>query len=130
MQSTYFKWLGVRKTGKRWGAALIQKLWDVSWDQWENRNEALHNTPMAADLSGAVSLNRAISAECHLGIGDLPIKVGQTFPDDINTFLQQSLIERKCWLVLVRTAREAINDTRIQDEFTDPKSHLRKWVGL
>ena len=63
---------------------------------------------MAADLSGAVSLNRAISAECHLGIEDLPFKVGQTFPDDIKTFLQQSLIERRCWLVLVRTAREVI----------------------
>ena len=33
VQSTYFKWLGVRKTGKRWVAALIQKLWDVEWDQ-------------------------------------------------------------------------------------------------
>ena len=129
VQGTYFKWLRV-KTGKRWVAALIQKLWDVAWDQWENRNEALHDTPMAADLSGAVSLNRAISAECQLGIGDLPFKVGQTFPYDINNFLQQPLIERKCWLVLVRTAREVMHDNRIQDEFTDPKSHLRKWVGL
>ena len=71
VQGTYFKWLGVRKTGKRWVAALIQKLLDVAWDQWENRNEALHDTPMVADLSGAVSLNRVFSAECQLGIGDL-----------------------------------------------------------
>ena len=130
MQGTYFKYLGVRKTGKRWVAALIQKLWGVSWDQWENRNEALHHNPMAADLSGAVSLNRAISAECHLGSGALPFKVGQTFPDDINNFLQQPLIERKHWLILVRNAREVMNDNRIVDESTDPKSHLRKCFGL
>ena len=30
VQETYFKWLGVRKTGKRWVASLIKKLWDVA----------------------------------------------------------------------------------------------------
>ena len=65
VQDTYFKWLGLRRTGKRWVEALITKLWDVCWDQWESRNEALHRTPIAADMSGAVSLNRAIAAECQ-----------------------------------------------------------------
>ena len=85
---------------------------------------------MTADMSGAVSLNQAISAECQLGSKGLPIKVKQTFPDKINKLLNATLIERKCWLVLVRAAREIIHDIRIQDEFTDPSSHLRKWVGL
>ena len=34
VQGTYFKWLGVRKTGKRWVAVLIQKQWDISLNQW------------------------------------------------------------------------------------------------
>lgn len=85
---------------------------------------------MAAALSGAVSLNREITAQCHLGIGDLPFKVSQLFPDDINIFLQRPLIVRKCWLLLDLTAREVINNNRTQDGSTDHKSHLRKWVGL
>jgi len=130
VQGDYYKWIGRKKTGKRWAVALIQKLWDVSWDQWECRNGALHNTPMAADLSGALSLDRAISAECLLGPRGLPLRVQMVFPSDISTLLTSPLIERKCWLVLVRAAREIRQDTRIQDEFSHPQSSLRTWVGL
>ena len=130
VQGDYYKWIGRKKTGKRWAVALIQKLWDVSWDQWECRNGALHNTPMAADLSGALSLDRAISAEYALGPRGLPSIVRKEFPSDITTFLTSPPIERKCWLVLVRAAREVRHDTRIQDEFSHPQSSLRTWVGL
>ena len=85
---------------------------------------------MAADLSGALSLDRAISAECNLGPRGLPSIVRKEFPSDITTLLTSPLIERKFWLVLVRAAREVGNDTRIQDEFSHPQSSLRTWVGL
>ena len=85
---------------------------------------------MTADLSGALSLDRAISAECALGPRGLPYRVQQEFPGDITKFLTSPLIERKCWLVLVRAAREVRHDTRIQDEFSHPQSSLRTWVGL
>ena len=130
VQDSYYKWLGIKRTGRRWVTALIVKLWGVSWDQWESRNAALHNTPIAEDMSGAVSLNRAIVRECRLGGEGLPHKVRQTFPEEVDKFLSKSLRERKCWLVLVRASRELMNDYRIQDEFTNPQSPLRKWVGL
>ena len=130
VQENYYKWIGRKKTGKRWAVALIQKLWDVSWDQWECRNGALHNTPMAADLSGALSLDRAISAECELGPRGLPYRVQRKFPSDITKILTSPLIERKCWLVLVRAAHEVRHDTRIQDEFSNPQSCLRTRVGF
>lgn len=57
-------------------AALIRKVWDIAWDQWENSNEVLYSTPMAADLSGAVTLNRAISAEFQLMNEDIPLGLG------------------------------------------------------
>ena len=109
---------------------MISELWDISWDQWLNRNAALNNTPMAADLSGAVSLNVAIQEECRLGSEGLPRLVRSVFPEDVNRFLRTSLKERKAWLVLIRATRESINDIRIQNEFTDPHSHLCKWVGM
>jgi hypothetical protein len=42
-QQRYYEWIGSRKTGKRWVAALIRKMWDVTWNQWEHRNHILHD---------------------------------------------------------------------------------------
>ena len=34
----YYKFLKVRKTGRRWLVALIKKCWGIAWDMWEDRN--------------------------------------------------------------------------------------------
>ena len=129
-QDAYLKWLGVRKTGKRWLVELIKKMWEISWDVWQDRNETLHRTPMAADLSGAASLDKAIMVECQLGNEGLPQAVKDIFPKDMKKLLKAPLVQRKSWLVLVRASRELVHDDRVLDEFSDPRSHLRKWVGL
>ena len=129
-QHAYYQWINIRRTGKRWAIALIKKLWEISWDLWDDRNDVLHKTPLAADLEGAASLDNAIREECLLGSEGLPATVRSTFPKDINKLIRAPLTQRKAWLVLVRAARELIHDTRIQDEFTNPKLYLRKWVGL
>ncbi len=49
IQQRYYTWLGSRKTGLWWAVALIQKLWDVSWDQWEHWNAVLHDMRDKAD---------------------------------------------------------------------------------
>lgn len=49
------------------------------------RNQVLHNKPMTVDLSGALSLDRAISSECELGSVGLPHNVERVFPSDIVT---------------------------------------------
>jgi hypothetical protein len=41
-QDSYYKFIGKRNTGKKWATALIKKLWSVSWDMWDNRNQVLH----------------------------------------------------------------------------------------
>ena len=110
--------------------ALIKKLWSVSWELWSDRNNALHKTPMAADLSGAASLDKAITEECCLGSSNLLPMVRNIFPRSTEKLLKASLIDKKSWLVTVRAARELIHDNRIQDEFTNTQSNLRKWVGL
>ncbi len=44
VQQRYYEWLGNRNTGKKWATALIQKVWDVSWDMWDHRNDVRLNT--------------------------------------------------------------------------------------
>jgi hypothetical protein len=38
----YYKKKNFRKTDKRWMAAMITKMWQVSWDLWEHRNGFVH----------------------------------------------------------------------------------------
>ena len=95
MQSDHFKYLGGRKTGRIWVTALIKKLWQVSWDQWDCRSWVLHNIPVVADLGGDVSLDTAIMVECELGSDGLPEKVRGTLPSDTSTLLTSTLVERK-----------------------------------
>ena len=129
-QEDYYKWLGMRRTGERWVVELIKKLWKISWDLWQDRNERLHRTSMEAILSGVASLDIAIREEHQLGNEGLPKIVQDKFPIDIEEIINSPLTQKKAWFVLVRAARELTHDERIQDEFTDPRSYLRKWVGL
>ena len=129
-QQDFYKWLGMRRTGERWVAEVIKKLWNISWDLWQDRNDVLHKTSRNELLSGAATLDAAIIEECQLGCEGLPRIVRDAFPIDIKELLEAPLIHRKSWFVLVRSARELINDDRIQNEFTDPQSHLRTWVGM
>jgi len=39
--TNYYKWMGSRKSGRRWTIALIKKLWDVVWDLWDQQNLVL-----------------------------------------------------------------------------------------
>ena len=63
-QGDYYKWLRVRRTRERWVAELIKKLWNISWDLWQERNDILHKTSRNAVLRGTVSLDNAIIEEC------------------------------------------------------------------
>ena len=77
---------------------------------------------MEADLSSAVSLDREIMAECELGPNRIPAKVRSIFTSEASTPLTLTLIECKYWLALVPAAREIVQDSRIQDEFTNLQS--------
>ena len=127
VQSDYLAWIGSRKSERRWAVALIKKLWEVAWDQWEHRNAAIYETPVGVEMSGRLSLTRAIKAEILLG---KPIKVQSTFPTCVEDLLNASIEHQQYRLVLVRATREMNNDYRILDELSDPRPSLRKWLGL
>ncbi len=49
-QQWYYKLLGLLKWGQHWAIALIQKLWNISWDQWERLKVILHDEQDEEDL--------------------------------------------------------------------------------
>ena len=47
-------------------------MWKVMWNQWEDRDQALHKTTLAQDMEGAISLDTSIKAEQELGKETIP----------------------------------------------------------
>ncbi len=53
-------------------AALIKKLWDVAWDQWEHRNVVLQED-LDEELQGEDStINMELTREFKIGSFNLP----------------------------------------------------------
>ena len=104
-------------------------MWKVMWNQWEDRNQALHKTTLAQDMEGAISLDTSIKAEWKLGKETLPKLVQNTFPRLLSNLLTHLLQKKEFWFVLVRKHRELEGNVLI-DDFNSADSKLRKWVGL
>ena len=62
-QQSYYDWLARRNTGKRWITTLITKLWEISWNMWEQRNGELQNPESPASLREHAWLDTAIAQE-------------------------------------------------------------------
>jgi hypothetical protein len=62
-QQEYYTWLKRRNTGKRWVATLIKKLWEISWNMWEQRNGELKNPASPASLREHARLDASITHE-------------------------------------------------------------------
>ena len=90
----------------------------------------LHDTPLVEILSGELSLDRSLRREWELSFEGFPAGVQAVIPRDIATVLDSSVAEKKGWFVLVRKARENIDDERVVDKFSAPESSLRTCVGL
>jgi hypothetical protein len=71
VQQQYFNWLKRRNTGEAWVTALIKKLWEVSWDLWDHRNEVRLNTLSPINHRILEDLNAQISAKFNTGIAGL-----------------------------------------------------------
>jgi hypothetical protein len=74
VQQRYFEWLGCRNTGKKWATALIQKVWEVSWDMWDHRNNVRLNTFTPAKRRQTIALNLLVTNEYERGTEGLQIK--------------------------------------------------------
>jgi len=54
----------VSHSGKQWLSLLIKKLFDISWDMWTYRNDALHDRENGIHIQ---ALRRQVSAEFTKG---------------------------------------------------------------
>jgi hypothetical protein len=43
-QKKYYQEIQSLRSAKQWSVSIIIKIWQVAWELWEHRNNALHNT--------------------------------------------------------------------------------------
>jgi hypothetical protein len=125
VQHSYYEWMGSRKSGRRWVSALIRKLWEVAWDQWEHRNGAVHRS-----LSGSISqqLQRDLRRQHHLGPMQLPRADQALFNIDLQDLLSSRHELQTAWLANVQAARTRATARDVMS-FRGERALMRRWLA-
>jgi len=103
-QQKYYKWLGCRKSGRRWTVALIKKLYEIAWDMWEHRNHILHAKENEEVLHNMTLVDLEITFLWRQGYGNLPAREHYLFSGSLEDLLQSSVRNRQTWLATVNSA--------------------------
>jgi hypothetical protein len=71
IQAQYCREIGKQNPGPRWTNALIPKIWQVAWDQWEHRNGILHNSENLISQAESEMIASRVQMELETGIQGL-----------------------------------------------------------
>ena len=105
IQERHYKAIGSKLSGKRWAIKMIQQLWNVAWDQWDQRNDEVQNGEMAQQRSS--ELNDKIQRQWEQGIHGLDIRTRALFRRRPLAALQALEYRvRLAWLRSVELGRE------------------------
>jgi hypothetical protein len=127
-QSQYYKSLGSRKTGVRWGSRIIIHWWILIHKMWLGRNDVLHKKEVINSLSGQCLLDIEIEREYEAGYVGLPEVVHKWFQQPKEELLDKSIEYKKGWLLIVKTIKDSLQIAEYSI-FTSSKA-LRRWIGL
>jgi hypothetical protein len=127
LQDRYLQKISSRRSGLRWLTALIQKLWDIAWDMWDNRNKVLHDTENSA--ARALQIQQ-IQDQFAFGTAGLPNEAQALFGGGIQALLHQQPAYQTAWLIRITAARarsERRNE-RQNDTFNTERAGMRRWL--
>jgi hypothetical protein len=94
----YYIYLGKRNTGERWVRLLIQKIWNVDWDQWDHGNEVRHKQDSLVSQPEAEQLNGWIHEVIRIGSGKVLLGNNHLFRDIlVDAAFKWTLTRKKRW---------------------------------
>jgi hypothetical protein len=102
-QQDYYTWLKKKNTGRRWTTTLIKKLWQISWDMWEQRNGELKNPKSSASLWEHARLDVSITLE-YTDLTTLATKDRPWFRRPQEVLFTDSIAYKQQWLESVASA--------------------------
>jgi len=90
----------------RWTAALIQKLWKVSWDMWDHRNKELHASTEQQQQILHSLVNKQIKKLYAGGAQQLPRDALKFLCTPKEVVMQYLLAPKQLWVESVTTAQQ------------------------
>ena len=132
VQQRYYEWLGKRNTGKKWATALIQKVWDVSWDMWDHRNDVRLNTITPAKRRRITALNRLVADEYDRGTEGLRVKDHHWLSKPQATIIQYDYKRKEQWAESIQLARVRFSNQAEHESDTTRRQRelLTNWLAL
>ena len=130
-QQRYLERLGKKQTGKRWAAAIIEKVWEISWNMWQHRNHIKHNTLHPRRAAEMAELDRSLSEAYDRGNSKLLGQDQQLFAKTKHKLLKGTFIEKSQWIASVamghQKAKRAKEDYNASLEAE--RTLMTRWIG-
>jgi len=113
-QEQAWKRMRSQKSSQRWTSELIKKLWNVAWDMWEQRNNALHESNLNRETILEKDINNKIRKIYSVGIGQLARGGFRLMKHPLEHQLQLPLNTKQQWVESINAAlhRKKIHEHR------------------
>ena len=126
IQDRHYKCIHSRRTGERWAADLIMKVWKFHWSMWNHRNECLHDTGNH-EILGSRRLEKEISIELKKGCALLQPTEKNLFSITMTQVREWSALRKKKWLRTVQASRYS---SSIRHRSTQQsRTFMSDWLG-
>jgi hypothetical protein len=129
-QQRYTESISKRNSGRRWTIAILKKVWDISWDMWEQRNGIVYETLHPCRLTQLHALQQAVRDRFHEGCDKLLPRDQRLFAKGLNTLLKGSDCEMNQWMVSVLLAQQRSASAREDYEASLPSERalMQSWL--
>ena len=129
IQTSYLKSIGSRASPRRLVAALIVKLYDVSWDLWQLRNFHMNPADSPAEQNAKASLRARISHHWRRNRRFLPKRYRFLFEDPLESLLDKPPYYQRSWLRTVVNALSRIwGEDRTKTALGSDMELLGLWI--
>jgi hypothetical protein len=130
IQTEHYQRMGHRRNGLRWTVAIIQKLWDIAWDLWEQRNDFLHAHDNPDLLNDMAAIDDEIKQQFRRGPATLPPRTHYLFSGTVEDLLATSFPHRQKWLTTVHSARkhDRTRQARTYSSLDASRRLMRAWL--
>jgi hypothetical protein len=111
--------------------AIIDKVWNISWDMWEHRNHIKHNTMHPRKLAALENIKEQLQNIYNTGPGELLARDHRLFAKPIETLLKKDAIEMEQWITTVWVARRRAASVK-EDHAASLRAEralMRRWLN-
>jgi hypothetical protein len=129
-QARYLESIQSRSSGRRWTIAILEKVWDISWDMWEHRNGIAHDPLHHRRLAQLHEMQRQVKEIFEEGREGLLPRDKRLFSKGVERLTDGSETDMQQWITSVLLARERANSATADEaaSLRAGRALFRRWL--